>query len=350
MDTNIKKNIIITGGAGFIGSHLCDRLLADSNRVICIDNFISGSQGNINHLLKNPNFEFIRHDLNEPLDISAIPELKKFQIDVYGIQEIYHLACPTSPKDFEKYKMETVLTNSIGTKNALEMAVKFKAAFLQASSSVVYGELPMEKQLIKEDYRGLTDFLSPRACYDEGKRFAETLIADYKERYNLDVKIARIFRTYGHRLKLNEGHMIPDFILNALDGKDLVVYGDETFTTSLTFISDIVEGLIKLMSSSISEPVNMGAMDEVKIVDVANRIIELTGSTSKVVFEAPLLFMRPLGLPDISKVKEELGWFPIVSLDEGLQKTIDYAKATKGLIRFEQFAGEAGEQRDVTEA
>lgn len=344
----VNKNIIVTGGAGFLGSHLCERLLKDGHRVICIDNFISGAQANINHLLRNPNFEFLKHDINVEINIDEIPELQNFQIPVYGIQEIYHLAVPTSPKEFENYKKETVLTNSVGTRNVLEMAVKYKAAFLQASSSVVYGDIDDKaKMQIKEDFRGTFDYLGPRAVYDEGKRFAELLVGTYKEKHNIDTKIVRIFRTYGSRMKLNEGHMIPDFILNALENKDLVIYGDETFSTSLVYESDIVEGMIKLMESDISEPVNMGGMDNIKIVDVANKIIQLTGSTSKVSFEAQLLFMRPLGLPDISKVKDELGWFPIVSLEDGLQRTIDYAKATKGLVGFEQFTDKPEQEQDT---
>ena len=338
MDQLIKKNIIVTGGAGFIGTHLCERLLKEGHKVICVDNFISSSEMNINHLLKNQNFAFIRHDMNNSLNLDEVPELKKFQIPVYGIQEIYNLACPTSPKDFEKYKMETVLTNSLGTKNALDIAVKYKATFLHASSSVVYGAIPAERPSISEDFRGEFDFLSPRACYDEGKRFAETLVSNYQERYKMDAKIIRIFRTYGPRMMLNEGHMIPDFITSAMDGKDLKIFGDESFSTSLIFISDIVEGMIKLMSSDISEPINMGGMEDIKLVDVADKIIQMTGSSSKVVFEKELLFMSRLGLPEIYKAKELLGWFPIVGIDDGLQRTIDYAKATKGLIKFEQFS------------
>lgn len=328
-----KKNILVTGGAGFIGSHLCDELVKD-NKVICIDNFISGVERNIDHLLQNPNFEFIRADITQPLDLENLPELEKFQVRFQGIQEIYHLACPTSPKEFDRFQKENLLANSLGVLNMLGVALKFKAKFLQASSSVVYGSRDSRHLYFKETDLGLVDPISPRSSYDEGKRFAESCTMTYRLKFELDAKIVRIFRTYGPRMKLEEGHMIPDFVNNALDNKDLIIYGDENFTTSLTYVSDIVSGLIKIMESEEAGPLNLGTPYEYKIMEVAQKIIEFTGSKSKIKFTQPLLFMTPLGLPDITLAKEKLAWFPVVLLDEGLKKTIDDLRAAKGLLEI----------------
>jgi len=327
-----KKNILVTGGAGFIGSHLCDELVKN-NKVICIDNFISGDEQNIDHLLQNPNFQFIRHDITEPIDLNNLSELEKFKVQFQGIQEIYHLACPTSPKNFEANIIQTALANSIGMKNVLDLAVSYKAKFLLTSSSVVYGPRAPENIYFKEDDRGSVDTLSPRACYDEGKRFAETMTNTYRQAYGLDTKIVRIFRTYGPRLKLNDGQMLPDFVYNALENKDLVIYGDKDFSSSFCYISDAIQGLVKIMKSGEAGPINLGSDLEENIVTVAEKVIELTGSTSKIVFEKPLLFMTPLGLPDITLVKERLGWFPIVLLENGIKDFIDYIKAHRAIIR-----------------
>ncbi|MDX9893253.1 MAG: GDP-mannose 4,6-dehydratase [Patescibacteria group bacterium] len=326
-----KKNILVTGGAGFIGSHLCDELVKD-NKVICVDNFISGDEANIDYLLRNPDFKFIKHDINEPLGLEALPELEDFRIKFQGLQEIYHLACPTSPKDFEKTRIQTAWANSVGVKNALDLAVKYKAKFLLSSSSVVYGPREAKNKFFSENYTGLVDQLSPRACYDEGKRFAETLTETYGEVYNLDTKIVRIFRTYGPRMKLNIGEMLPDFVSDALDNKDLVIYGDQDFSSSFCHVSDIIEGMIKVMKSGESGPLNLGSDLEYKLVDVAQKVIDMTGSKSKIIFKKPLLFMSPLGLPDISQIKERLGWFPVVLLEDGLQGAIDYFKAHKSIL------------------
>lgn len=324
-----KKNVLVTGGAGFIGSHLCEQLLKEG-KVICVDNFLSGSQSNIDHLLISPDFIFLKHDINEPLDLEKFPELSRFRVEFQGIQEIYNLACPTSPKNFDKYKVETVKTNTIGLMNMLDLAIKYKAKFLHASSSVVYGGRTAEKEVFPEDYKGALDQLSPRACYDEGKKFAESIVNTYGEFYGLDCKIARIFRTYGPRNRLRDGEMLPDFIVNALEGEDLVIYGDENFKTTLCYSDDVVDGMLKLMAAPKDiGPVNIGSDLDLKLVDVANKIIEMTGSSSKVVFDPPLLFMTPLGIPDVTKAKEKLGWVPIYSLEAGLKKTIEYAKAEK---------------------
>jgi UDP-glucuronate decarboxylase len=327
-----KKNILVTGGAGFLGSHLCDELVKTA-KVICVDNFISGDESNIDHLLQNPDFEFIKHDISQPIDLESLSELEKFRVKFQGIQEIYHLACPTSPKDFEKTRIDTVLANSVGTRNILELAVKYKSKFLLTSSSVVYGPRTPESLYFKEDNIGLVDALSPRACYDEGKRFAETITNTYRQVYNLDAKIARVFRTYGTRMKLKTGQMLPDFVYNALENQDLVIYGDENFSSSFCHVSDMVQGLMKLMKSGEAGPINLGSDIDVKVVEIAKQVIELTGSKSKIAFEKPLLFMTPLGLPDITLAKERLGWFPVVLLKEGIQGAIDYFKAHKYTLK-----------------
>jgi UDP-glucuronate decarboxylase len=327
-----KKIILVTGGAGFIGSHLCELLLKDA-RVVCLDNFSTSQEANIDHLLRHPDFEFIRHDINTPFDPEAFPELARFKVKFQGIQEIYHLACPTSPKRFEQHRMQTLYANSLGMKNVLDLAVRYKARVIQASTSVVYGSRPADGHLFKEEEQGSTDTLGPRACYDEGKRFAESCCATYKQVHGLDVRIARIFRTYGPRMPLFEGHMIPDFITNALDGTDLEIFGDASFKTSLSFVTDVADGMMKLMATPEDiGPVNIGSDLDVPIVDVANRIIEMTGSSSKIQYKDSLLFLSQLGLPDIAKAKERLGWIPLVTLDEGLKKTIDYTIANKTLL------------------
>lgn len=329
-----KKNVLVAGGAGFIGSHLCEKLLKTCN-VICVDNFITSSELNIDLLLKYPNFVFLKHDICEPLDLEKFPELERFKVKFFGIQEIYHLACPTSAKNFEKFKMQTLLSNFWATRNMLELAKKYKAKFLFASSSVIYGPRRSDKVFFNENDLGENvNHLSPRACYDEGKRFAETTVATYEQVYGLDVKIARIFRTYGPRERLFDGEMIPDFVIDALDNKDLIIYGDESFSTSLCYVTDIVDGLVRLMGAPFGiGPINFGSDQDIRLVDVANKIIEMTGSSSKIVFEPPLLFMTPLGLPDIRKAKELLGWMPLVRLEDGLQKTIDYTQAHKSLLK-----------------
>lgn len=333
-----KKNVLVTGGAGFIGSHLCEALLKSGARVICLDNFITSSESNIDALLKNPDFEFIRHDLSVPFDPEAFPELARFKIKFQGIQEIYNLACPTSAKKFEQYKMQTLYANSLGMKNALDLAVRYGSRVVHTSTSVVYGPRPADGHLFKEEEFGAVDVLSPRACYDEGKRFAESSCVTYKQVHGLDVRIARIFRTYGPRMPLFDGQMISDFITNALDGKELEVFGDETFRTSLIYVADVVDGLMKMMAHPTDiGPVNIGSDIDLPIVDVANRILEMTGSSSKIVFKGSLMFITQLGLPDLTKAKEELGWIPLVTLDEGLKRAIDYTIASKSLLSFRTF-------------
>ncbi|MEK7516251.1 MAG: NAD-dependent epimerase/dehydratase family protein [Patescibacteria group bacterium] len=325
-----KKNILVTGGAGFIGSHLCERLLKDAH-VICLDNFTNSSTKNIDYLLKNSDFEFLRTDINQPIVLENFSELKKFNITVQGIQEIYHLACPTSAKNFDEYRLQTLDANSVGMKHVLDLGVKYKAKVVFASSSVIYG--PRGARPFREDDWGTVNLATPRSCYDEGKRFAETMCATYGAVHGLDARIARIFRTYGPRLKLYDGQMISDFITDALEGKDLVIYGDETFRTTLCYVSDIVDGLVKLMEASAGVgSVNLGSDVDVALVDVARQIVAATGSSSKIVFEPPLQFITSLGIPDLTKARESLGWIPLVRLEDGLKRSIEYAVAHRGLL------------------
>jgi UDP-glucuronate decarboxylase len=327
-----KKNVLVTGGAGFVGSHLCEALLKTS-KVICLDDFSNSTPANIEHLLKDSDFELLKLNINQPFNLDDFPELEKFKIKFQGVQEIYHLACPTSAKNFNQFKIETLLSNSVGTYHVLEMAVKYKARFVLGSSAVVYGPRRPETAAFSEADMGMVDNLSPRACYDEGKRFAETMTSTYMQVYKIDAKIARIFRTYGPRLKLFDGQMISDFIVDAIRGKDLVIYGDETFSSSLIYVSDVIDGLIKLMASPVGTGVvNFGDERAHLLYDVAKSIIEKIGSKSKILFEKPLDFITPLGLPDIRKAKNELGWMPLVMLEDGLKKTIDYTIAKEKTI------------------
>lgn len=327
------RNVLVTGGAGFIGSHLCERLISEGARVICIDNFSTSHEQNINSLLQSSNFQFLRLDVNEPIDLEKFPELEAFQIRFEGIQEIYHLACPTTIKKFDQFKIQTLLSNSVGTRNTLDLAVRYHAKILLGSSSVVYGNRTPERRIFQEEMEGVVDHLSPRGCYDEGKRFAETMFSTYHQVHGIEIKIARVFRTYGPRMPLFDGHLIPDFVLSAIDKKDLVIYGDESFTTSLCYVSDVVDGLIRLMASPKDiQVVNIGSDVDMKIMDVAKQVIALTGSTSQVRFEPGLVFLTQLGLPDITRAKEALGWLPLVRLEDGLRKTIEYVKANKILL------------------
>ncbi len=327
-----KKNILVTGGAGFLGSHLCDELVKTA-KVICVDNFVSGQRSNIEHLLQNSNFILINHDITEPLDLTKFPELDQFRVEFQGVQEVYHMACPTSPKNFMDQRMATLDANCMGMKYTLELAKQYNAKYLFASSSVVYGMRNVDDPYFLENHVGAIDQLSPRACYDMGKKFAETMVNTYHEVHGLRTRIARIFRTYGPRMQLNNGHMIPDFIVQALQNQDLVVYGDETFRTSLCYASDVVDGIVRLMATTHdSFTANIGSDQDVPILTVADKIVSMTGSQSHIRFEAPLLFMTPLGLPVITAAKDDLGWIPVVTLERGLQMTIDYAKAERSRI------------------
>jgi len=325
-----KKNILVLGGAGFVGSHLCDELIKDS-KVICIDNFSTGDEKNIDHLLSEYDFEFIRHDITEPIDLESLPELQKFKIEFQGIQEIYNLACPTSPKNYQKNIIPTILANSYGIKNALDLSVKYNAKFLHFSSSVVYGPRREDDKKINENDIGNVDMLSERSAYDEGKRFAEAMVTNYKREYDLDAKIIRLFRMYGPRMKLNDGQMIPDFINNALENRDLVILGDKNFSSSFCYISDCIDAVAKVMESNIDKPINIGSDLEVSITDLAQKVVSQLESKSKITYADEILFMTPLCIPDITKAKNELGWMPVVTLDTGIKQTIYELRASKGL-------------------
>jgi len=329
------KNILIIGGAGFIGSHLCDELIKKS-RVICLDNFSSGDEKNIDHLLSEPNFKFIRHDICEPIRLEDFNELKPFDVAIQGVQEIYNLACPTSPKEFENYKLATIHANSLGIKNSLDMALKYKAKYLHFSSSVVYGPRRPDNKKMSETDIGAVDQLSPRACYDESKRFAETMIDNYRSQAGVDAKIIRLFRIYGPRMKMADGQMIPDMIAAALDNRDLEIFGGKDFTSSFCYVSDCIDAVLKIMEKKIDGPVNVGSDIEINLTELANKIIALIGSKSEVVYKDKLLFYSPLPLPNIDKARESLGWLPIVTMEKGLEKTIYELRASKGLVGFQQ--------------
>lgn len=328
-----KKNIIITGGAGFIGSYLAEQLIKDS-KIICIDNLISGDEQNIDYLLRFPDFKFINHDITQPIDLENIPELEKFKINFQGIQEIYHLACPSSPKAIDDHPMETLLANSVGTKNILDLADKYKAKFLFTSSSYVYGLAPSKQISTSEGYIGPYDHLSSRSEYIEGKKYAESLINSYRKIHKLDAKIARVFNVYGARMKMNDGRIIPDLIMKSLANEPMEIPGDENLKNSFCFIADLVEALIKFMETNEQGPINIGNPEAVSMADVAKKIKELTGSSSEIVFaEEDRRAIKSL-VPNIDLAKEKIGWFPITLLDVGLKIIVRDIRASKHLIGY----------------
>ncbi|MBT3230651.1 NAD-dependent epimerase/dehydratase family protein [Candidatus Uhrbacteria bacterium] len=331
-----KKLAVVTGGAGFIGSFLCAELLKKNYRVICIDDFTTGHVRNIDPFLRSVDFQFLKVNINERFDLERFPELEPFKIQFTGVDEIYHLAVPTSIKNFDTLKKNTLLTSSAGTQNILELAVKYNSKVLLASSSVVYGPRTEDHKIFKESDIGCVDHLNPRSCYDEGRRFAETMFYTYGDVHKLDYKIARIFRTYGPHMPLFDGHQIPDFVLQALNGEDVVVNGTEEFKTSVVYVTDVVDGMLRLMGYQGEERVmNFGSDLDLKLVEIAQKVIDLTGSSSKLRFEEQLAFLSELGLPDISLAKEKLGWLPVVQLEHGLQKTVEYIRANKILLTGE---------------
>lgn len=330
-----KKNVIVAGGAGFIGSHLCDDLIKEA-KVICIDNFSTGSEKNIDHLLSNPDFSFLNHDLSKPIDLEKIESLKRFKINFQGIQEVYNLACPMSPNNFVKNKLAIINANSLVVKNLLDIAVKYEAKFMQFSSSVVYGfrRKELRDYQVNETDMGQVSTTSERACYDEGKRFAETLVYNYREQKHIDAKIVRLFRTFGPRMTLGDGQMIPDMVAHALEAKAIEIYGDENFSSSLCYVSDTIDGVLKFMESDLAGPFNIGSDVDINITDLANKIIKATNSSSKIEYKASKLFMTPLLTPDIHKARNELGWIPITTLNNGLEKTIFDLQARKRLRKM----------------
>lgn len=301
--------ILVTGGAGFIGSHLCERLLGEGHDILCLDNFFTGSKDNIIHLMDNHNFELIRHDIIEPI--------------LLEVDQIYNLACPASPVHYQYNPVKTTKTSVMGTINMLGLAKRVKARILQASTSEVYGDPRVHPQ--KEDYWGNVNCIGPRSCYDEGKRVAETLMVDYYRQNNVDIKIVRIFNTYGPRMAESDGRVVSNFIMQALRGEDITIYGKGTQTRSFCFVDDLVEGMIRMMECpDFTGPVNLGNPDEFTMIELANEVKKLTGSSSKLVYK-PLPQDDPTQRqPDISLAMKQLGWKPEIKLKEGLEKTITY--------------------------
>lgn len=330
-----RPNALVTGGAGFLGSHLCEALAQDYN-VICVDNFISGDESNIDQLLQNYHFEFIRHDITEPFDLSDVQKfgiLEKFKVRFQGIQWIFHLACPTSPKEYNRFPVETMLASSIGTKNVLEIARKYKAKFLFTSSSAVYGS-PLSDAPFEESYWGFTDFLGPRSCYQEGKRFAESLIVNEARAYGLDAKIVRVFNTYGPKMKLNDGRLIPDFIMHALANTPIAIHGTGSEKTTFCYVSDCIDGLMKVIKSNVSKPINLGNPRVATTRELAEQIIRAAGSSSTIVFSEPAPHDERQGIPSILKARDMVGWFPVVSLEDGIQKTVEYMRGASHIQRL----------------
>jgi UDP-glucuronate decarboxylase len=304
------KRILVSGGAGFLGSHLCDKLLAEGHEVLCVDNFFTGSRRNIHHLLDNKNFELLRHDVTHPLYVE--------------VDEIYNLACPASPIHYQFDPVQTTKTSVIGAMNMLGLAKRLKIKILQASTSEIYGDPEVHPQ--PESYRGNVNTLGPRACYDEGKRCAETLFFDYHRQHGLAIKVMRIFNTYGPRMHPNDGRVVSNFIVQALSGQDITIYGDGKQTRSFCYVDDNIDGMYKLMNSreGFTGPVNIGNPGEFTMVELAQLVIELTNSKSKLVY-MPLPQDDPLQRkPVIDLAKKELNWEPKVPLKEGLVKTIAY--------------------------
>jgi len=309
------RRILITGGAGFLGSHLCNHLAAEGHDVLCLDNFFSGSKKNISHLLAKPNFELIRHDLVQPIFLE--------------VDEIYNLACPASPVHYQHNPVKTVKTSVMGAINMLGLAKRVKAKILQASTSEIYGNPMVHPQ--KEDYWGNVNTIGPRSCYDEGKRCAETLFFDYHRQNSVNIRVARIFNTYGPRMQPDDGRVVSNFIVQALTNQDITVYGDGAQIRSFCFVDDLIEGLIRMMNGpdDFTGPVNLGNPDEFTILELAKMIVRLTGSQSRIIFK-PLPQDDPLQRkPDITLAKKRLDWGPKLNLEEGLKRTIEYFRGVK---------------------
>lgn len=303
------KRVLVTGGAGFLGSHLCDKLIADGHEVICLDNFFTGRKKNIAHLFSNPNFEVMRHDVIQPI--------------YADIDWIFNLACPASPVHYQRDPVRTIKTNIMGALNSLGCAKQNKARVLQASTSEVYGNPKVHPQ--PESYRGAVNPIGIRACYDEGKRVAETLFFDYYRQHGLDIRVVRIFNTYGPRMTTNDGRVVSNFIIQALKGEDITVYGDGTQTRSFCYVDDLIDGIVKMMNvENFTGPVNLGNPGEFTMIELAELVLKLTGSKSKLVYK-PLPSDDPTQrCPVIDLAKEKLNWQPTVKLEDGLKLTIKY--------------------------
>lgn len=307
---HLRKRILVTGGAGFLGSHLCERLLDSGADVLCVDNFYTGAKQNIAHLMESPYFELIRHDVTFPVYLE--------------VDEIYNLACPASPVHYQNDPVQTTKTSVHGAINMLGLAKRLKVKILQASTSEVYGDPDVHPQ--PETYRGNVNCIGPRSCYDEGKRCAETLFFDYRRQHNLQIKVARIFNTYGPRMHPNDGRVVSNFILQALRNEPITVYGDGSQTRSFCYVDDLIDGLVRLMNTppDVTGPMNIGNPVEFTILGLARKTIELTGSKSEIIFR-PLPEDDPVQRkPDITLAQKELHWEPKIELVQGLKKTIEY--------------------------
>jgi UDP-glucuronate decarboxylase len=310
-----KKRVLVTGGAGFLGSHLCERLVGDGHDVICVDNFFTGSKDNVLHIMRNSNFELLRHDITFPLYLE--------------IDQIYNLACPASPVHYQFDPVQTTKSSVHGAINMLGLAKRTKARILQASTSEVYGDPDVHPQA--ENYRGNVNPLGPRACYDEGKRCAETLFFDYHRQHGVDIRVARIFNTYGPRMHPNDGRVVSNFIIQALTRQPITIYGEGTQTRSFCYVDDLIDGLTSLMDgeNGVCGPINLGNPIEISIKELAARVVEMTNSASPIIYE-PLPADDPIQrCPDVSRARNLLGWEPKVHLREGLERTIAYFR---GLI------------------
>lgn len=304
------KRILVTGGAGFLGSHLCERLVNEGNDVICVDNLFTGTKENIYHLMENPYFEFIRHDVTNPLYVE--------------IDQIYNLACPASPIHYQYNPIKTTKTSVVGALNMLGLAKRTNARILQASTSEIYGDPEVHPQ--PEAYRGCVNTIGPRSCYDEGKRVAETLFFDYHRKHQVDIKVMRIFNTYGPRMHPNDGRVVSNFIMQALQGENITIYGNGEQTRSFCYVDDLIDGMIRMMNSrdGFTGPVNIGNPGEFTMKQLAYKVIELTGSKSQLIYQ-PLPQDDPTQRqPIIELARQELGWEPKIPLEEGLIKTIEY--------------------------
>jgi UDP-glucuronate decarboxylase len=307
---HLRRRVLVTGGAGFLGSHLCDRLLNEGCDVLCVDNFYTGTKRNIKQLIGNPYFELSRHDITFPLYVE--------------VDEIYNLACPASPIHYQNDPVQTTKVNVHGSINMLGLAKRIKAKILQASTSEVYGDPIVHPQ--PETYHGNVNCIGPRSCYDEGKRCAETLFFDYHRQHKLKIKVARIFNTYGPRMHLNDGRVVSNFVVQALRGEPITVFGDGSQTRSFCYVDDLIKGLVRLMESDddVTGPINLGKPGEFTILELAEKILELSGSSSEIIFKAIPADDPRQRRPDITRARDVLGWEPEVELEEGLKRTIAY--------------------------
>jgi len=308
----IRKKILVTGGAGFVGSHLCERLLKENNEVYCLDNFFTGQKENIVHLMDNPYFELIRHDVVNPYLIE--------------VDEIYNLACPASPIHYQYNPIKTIKTSVMGAINMLGLAKRVNAKILQASTSEVYGNPLIHPQ--PESYWGNVNPIGERSCYDEGKRAAEALFSDYNKQNDVAIKVVRIFNTYGPKMHPNDGRVVSNFIVQALQNKDITIYGEGNQTRSFQYVDDLVEGMIKMMASpnEVKGPINIGNPNEFTILELAKKVIELTGSKAKIIYQQLPSDDPMMRKPDITLAERELDWKPTIELEEGLKKTIEFFK------------------------